>query len=658
MVEGVGRAQELLLRSTPFWTGGVVRGPGGWVLPGPSDFQGVAKIVNKQMKLVPAIAHPWQLEFDDLLESQRDAGLPMRCLVLKARKLGFSTWVALKFLQIVTQVEYQRAVVVAQDSDTAGLILMMALLAYRNLPTEAQLGMGFNIRPDLLQERNSSTEKYLVFGEKGAQDRGYSEFAIDSAKSPESGRGSTPSLLHLSEVARWEGELATKKMLGQLNALPYEQDTICVQESTANGLNHFYRRWMLAKEGAEDPDTGESYTHIFVPWHRDPKCSLPFSTIAARERFVETVGRTDRYGEVAEDEDELVARFELTAEQLSWRRMMIRSQHEDNVLLFRQENPATDEEAFIGSGRTVFAGVLISRAISDVEEEPAPVVGTLQALESVTKRSRAGTIDIPTLTGWSAKPRPGEPLLSVWEHPRKGVDADELPAPVAMPTLMSSAAEYERAIRAAQEQQAVSEGELPGAYVATLDVSEGEENTFNAGDYHCLQVFDHRTRKQVAMHESRMDLHLLAGWAFLVALHYNEALLAVEVNGPGIAVVDILLRDLRYKRLFKRKRIESRRERVEDRAGWRTDPPNKDAMEVSFATALQGGTHGLRDPKTARQLATYIVPERGAHRAQDGEHDDRLVAAMIAHRVMDLQKPRQPSAPRAPWTPRDNRTGY
>ena len=48
-------------------------------------------------------------------------------------------------------------------------------------------------------------------------------------------------------------------MIGLLNALPQEPETICILESTANGLNHFHRRWQQAVSGGEDPDTGESF---------------------------------------------------------------------------------------------------------------------------------------------------------------------------------------------------------------------------------------------------------------------------------------------------------------------------------------------------------------------------------------------------------------
>jgi hypothetical protein len=103
---------------------------------------------------------------------------------------------------------------------------------------------------------------------------------IDTANSPEGKRGYTPSMLHLSEVARWKEPRRadpSSKMLALLNALPYEPETIAVLESTANGMNFFYRRWHDAVNGAADPDSGETYAPIFVPWWRDPTCAQPFS---------------------------------------------------------------------------------------------------------------------------------------------------------------------------------------------------------------------------------------------------------------------------------------------------------------------------------------------------------------------------------------------
>ena len=637
------RLEEQLRFNTPFWAGGVTRdgSTGAWVTPGPRDFQGCAKILNKQRKLVPAIAHPWQLEFDDMLERQRSEGKPMRAIILKARKLGFSTWVALKFLQRLTLMEYQQAIVVAQDVKTAGQIFDMAKLAHAHLPTVEELGLGFNIRPDIISQSFSPNgRKFMVFGESGKRLRengrtGDSIFEIDTAGAPDAGRGYTPSMLHLSEVAWWEAAQAMRKMTGMLNAMPQEPETIVVLESTANGLNHFYKRWVAAREGARDPDTGENYAPLFVPWQRDPNARMPFENDEARERFVLNIGNTGLYGEQADDEPMLQEMYGCTPEQLFWRRMMIRTQHEGNVELFNQENPHSDEAAFIGSGRTVFAGVSIAKAIKAAEAAPQPVKGTLRGKDWRERRSRAGMVRVPESALWvpEDKRASGELVLEVWEHPRKADDQWPEDTP--------------------------KEERVDGAYIVAVDTAEGEANTFSKGDFHCVQVFDHRTHEQVAIHESRVDVHELPVFVLCVALYYNRAWLMIEANGPGIAVLDPLTKDYRYSRMYRRKKVDRTRNVVEDRPGFKTDQVTKHVIESTFAQALQDETHGLRDIKTARQLSTYIINEKGKHEAQQGEHDDRLMAAMIAHRGMEeLRPPKAGKRRRTDFVARDDITGY
>jgi hypothetical protein len=627
MTPEVEELRERLRYDTPFWSGGVQKDhEGRWCNPGPRSWKGCARIVDKDKRLVPLIATPWQLELDEKLEAQRAAGLPMRVIVLKARQLGFSTWVQAKIAQRVTQLPYQNAVVVAHEVEAASKLFDMAKRMHAHLPTEEELGLGFNIKPSIIAMSDSQNgRKHMEFGESSRKLReqgrtGSSMLSIDTANTPESGRSDTRNLVHLSEVAKWPDASTsgtTSKMISMLNSVPYRPETLVVMESTASGLNHFYRRWISACEGEDDPDTGETYATLFVPWWRDPDYARQFATPEDRERFAATIGTGD-YGE---DEPELVEVHGCTPEQLWWRRMQIRTQHHDDIDKFHQEYPSTPEEAFIGSGRTVFSGILISRAIKAAEEAPAPVVGTLRGAEFVERRTRSGTVRLPTEVLWipEAEMDRGEPTLLVWEHPRTAESQLGLPE---------------------------AERQAPGAYVIAVDCAEGSSSAITDSDFSVIQVFDHRTRQQVAVHESRIELHQLAMWVLLVATYFNKGWLAVEVNSMGIAVNDPLEKDFRYPRLFRRQRVDSTLTTPQTKTGWETTRRTKPMAEAAMGAALQDGTHGLRHPRTARQLSTYVIDDNGRHGALDGEHDDLLMAAMIAHRVMDVLLP-----------PRDKRGG-
>jgi hypothetical protein len=663
----VAAVRERLQTDTPFWAGGVTRDPetGLWLRPGPDDFQGCAKVVNKARRLVPLVGHPWQLEFDAKLEEQRAAGRPMRAIILKARQLGFSTWVQAKICQRLTMFMYQQATVVAQDVDTAGKLFNMTTTMHAHLPSEAELGLGFNIKPQITGSSFSPNgRKFVSFGEASRKLReagrgGESVLDIDTAQSAEAGSGGTRNLVHLSEVAKWP-DFATQgtksKMVSMLNSVPFEPETLVVLESTAYGLNHFYRRWISAVAGDADELTGESYIPIFVPWWRDPAYTVAFPTEGHRERFVDSIGAVDEYS--PDDEVMLAEALELSAEQLLWRRMQIRTQHEGNVELFKQENPATPEEAFIGSGNPVFPGILVQKAIRAAEKEPEPVLGTIRAVEHQTRRTRGGTIEVPTRVIWV----PGdqalrdEPLLRVWEHPvpegeQAPPEASEVPATAG--TLQSA----HPAAEAAREAEKASEL-LPGQYVVGVDVAEGEANTFTEGDFHAVHVLDHVRKVQVAEYVSRIDIHKFPLWVLLVALYYNDAQLAVEVNGPGIAVIEPIQKDYRYSFCYRRRQASSTRDRPVEQVGWKTDQVTKPLMEGTFAEALEEGTHGIRSVPLARELNTYVVDDRGKHGAQPGEHDDRLMAAMIARRVAVLLQPRRRKRRKSRFAAEDELTGY
>lgn len=595
--------QDRLREDTPFWA------------------RHCAKILTPGKQLVPLIARPWQLEFDQALERQRAAGLPMRAIVGKARKLGFSTWVQAKFMQRLTQIPYQHALVVAQDVKTAGVLFEMAERMYHNLPEEHELGMGFNIRPELIGASFSQAgRKFLQFGERSRKLRQRSMdslFEIDTANTPSAGRGYTPSMVHGSEVAWWPDN---GKLLGLLNAVPYEQETIVVLESTANGFNHFQKRWQRAVEGEEDPEVGGTYVAIFAAWHKDPQCAAVFKDAESRARFVESIGE----GVYGEEEPMLIERFQCTPEQLLWRRRMIRENTDDDIERFHQEFPASPEEMFIGSGNSVFSSILVARAIGAAEKAPDPVRGWLQGDGWLTKQTRGGTVEVPQTALWvpqdaigalAAPYRPpmGCPLLEVWEHPVNR-----------------------------RTQEGVAEPKEDGCYIVTVDVAGDPEASGRDGDFHVVQVIDHISKQQVAVWRGRTDHADLRVFALLVALYYNEAYLAVETTGgAGLPVAVPLQQDYRYKYMHRRREVDTRTQREQSKVGWDTNRATKPLIEGAMLDAFKDDTHGIRHMLTALEFNTYTVNEKGEHGARPGEHDDLCMAWMIAQYLSTQLRPKR-----------------
>jgi hypothetical protein len=581
-----------------------------------------ATILNPRKQPVRLEARPWQVDFDRRLEAQRAAGRPMRAIILKARKLGFSTWVTAKGVQRVTQLPYQYMVSIAHLQSAAGQLMDMARLMYDNLPTQEELGLDFSIRPQIVgqgQTRNGA--RFLSLGDKRRPTEA-SVVETMTAGAKGGGRASTPSVMHFSEPAHYDDP---DFITGALSALPLEPETIGVLESTAKGFNHFFTIWDNAVRGAEDPETGILWEPLFYGWQDNPFNALAFISEQARERFERTLGDEDGGGD--EEELVLVETFGVTLEQLNWRRQILNGPEcRGSVDNFHQEHPATPEQAFIGSGSPVFPGILVARAIKAAEMAPEPVSGVLRGVDIETVRTRAGSIEVPRRAIWV----PGDRLtaadmdrwgmdrqLAVWEHPVNERTQEGVP-------------ELER--------------QPDGQYVAFADIALGQGATSGPGDWHAVQVIDHVTGLQVARYRSKIPLHDLPYALLLIALYWNEAWLAPEVNGPGIGVVDALVKDYRYRRMYRRRRAgdDRRQDQREQLIGWQTDLRTKPLMEMTFGEALKDGTHGLRDVATAREATTYVEDPKNAakHGAQKGAHDDLLMAYMGGKRVAAELRPR------------------
>jgi hypothetical protein len=336
--------------------------------------------------------------------------------------------------------------------------------------------------------------------------------------------------------------------------LPTLPETIAVFESTANGFNHFHKTWQNAVQGSEDQELGGYYAPLFFGWQDNPAYVREFPPGNARERFERTIGDPDGGGD--EEEVELIEAFGLSLEQLFWRRTKI-GELDDDIDDFHQEYPATPEQAFIGSGRPVFPGILVARAIREAEAAPRPVEGVLRGVDWREKRTRSGTVRVPQRVLWvpgdlaepdDLKVWSGSERLLVWQHPLNEVTQAGLSAEKRKPE---------------------------GQYVVFSDIATGEGGTLGDGDWHAVQVLDHVTRRQVASYRSRIPVHELPILLYMIGLYFNTAWLAPEVNGPGQGVIDVLKADYGYPLLYRRHRAgdDSRQDSREFLVGWMTTSP-------------------------------------------------------------------------------------
>lgn len=198
-------------------------------------------------------------------------------IVLKARQMGMTTWVAGRFFLKTVTARGMLTVQVAHTREAAESIFRTAQRFWEYLPEEMRTGV---------LRRSKANVGQMVFPELD------SEFRVLSAADENAGRGLTIHCLHCSEVSRWPGDAAAT-LAGLRAALVPSGEAVL--ESTPNGAyGAFYDEW----RGAEE----KGMTRHFLPWWMEPA-------------YV-----SEPVKDLLEDERSLVEEHGLTGAQIGYRR--------------------------------------------------------------------------------------------------------------------------------------------------------------------------------------------------------------------------------------------------------------------------------------------------------------------------------------------------
>ncbi|MGH9511917.1 MAG: terminase [Terriglobales bacterium] len=275
--------------------------------------QSLLKVRSKSRGLIYLKANRAQREY-----SRRCS---KRNIVLKARQLGITTYVAARFfVQTITQ-PGTMTVQVAHNQESAEEIFRIVRRFWENLPGAVQRGALVTSRANIRQ---------IVFP------RLDSEYRVATAADPNAGRGITIHNLHCSEVARWPRD-GMETLASLRAAVPVNGEIVL--ESTPNGAGGvFYEEWQRA------PET-EFRRHFFPWWYDDDyriEVEQPLTALTS-------------------EEEELMKRAALTESQVAWRRL----NHAQLRALAIQEYAEDAITCFRASGESVFELDAIERALQE-----------------------------------------------------------------------------------------------------------------------------------------------------------------------------------------------------------------------------------------------------------------------------------------------------
>lgn len=302
------------------------------------------KIKTKSGTVVPFRLNDAQRKLYAVAKRQQDAGKPVRLIILKARQLGFSTLTEGLIFHACATRRNVNALIVAHREDATANLFRMSKLFYDELPAPVKPMLRASNAQELVFENPSKLRS-----EREARPGLRSRIRCATAGGRGIGRSDTLQCVHLSEYAFWpdgaDGKAST--LAGILQAVPSLPGTMVVIESTANGFEDFKERWDAAVAGEND------FEPVFFAWFENPEYSMP------------VVPGT----EWTPEERDLKAAYQLTDEQLQWRRWCIANNCGGSLDMFRQEYPASPGEAFLHSGTGVFDNEQI---VLRLERLPSP----------------------------------------------------------------------------------------------------------------------------------------------------------------------------------------------------------------------------------------------------------------------------------------------
>ena len=306
-----------------------------WVTDMPAYARSALRVMDKQDRLVPFALNPMQRKLHAALEARRRETGRVRAIILKARQLGCSTYVAARFFhRIHLELTGARAYLLAHEDDACIKLVAMYRVFWDNHPAA------------LRRPRIKSNDHGFEMGHGGGLES-------DTASTPSGGRGGTKTLFHWSEVA-FSRHYAAHNM-GSMQQVAKGPGTEIILESTANGpVGGFYERWRTAEAGRGD------YVPLFFPWTADPQYVAPVPQ--------GMVLSTERPNEVVLSERDYAERYGCTMEQMAYRRMQIdemSADGTDGALKFTQEYPITADEAFLStSGSSLLSPAQVGAARS------------------------------------------------------------------------------------------------------------------------------------------------------------------------------------------------------------------------------------------------------------------------------------------------------
>lgn len=429
------------------------------------------------------------------------------------------------------------------------------------------------------------------------------KITIGSMEKPDSIRSDDVKMAHLTEIGLWkktQGKEPEDLCQSILGSLPMNEPyTMYALESTAKGVgNYFHRTWQQAVAGKN------GLRPVFIPWYKDQKNRVPFTSKKAMDEFVESFT----------DYDLFLWNTGATLEGINFYRMQLGLFNND-AWRMRSEFPTTADESFQSTGNRYFPQEYVLALRKDNKEPifKGEVVGDSTLGEKALNNIRFEKNERGNL--W------------IWEMP-------------------DTANQYDH------------------RYITSMDLG----GTTDKADYSIIRVIDRLPMleggdpKAVLTWKGHVDHDLLATKGIQIAKAYDNALFAPEDNsmekqedGEHFQTILDSIKNY-YRNIYIRNDVEKVGSDFVPKYGWHTNKKSKglaiDALK-SCARERMNKDKGIQDgycyiesdERNCSEMDVFEIKQNGSVGAVDGSHDDYVMTTAIglhiAINVMPLPRLRK-----------------
>jgi hypothetical protein len=281
--------------------------------------------------------------------------------------------------------------------------------------------------------------------------------------------------------------------------------------------------------------------------------------------------------ELTDEEKEIKNKYNLTNEQLEWRRWCIKNNCGGDIEQFKQEYPITPEEAFISTGTCFFNKEIIINRIEEIRDKTPEKQGFF-------------TYDID-----------GNKISNIkWKDDKKG---------------------YIKIFIDKQEGH---------PYVIGGDTAgEGSDNFTGL-------VIDNSNGKQVATLKRKFDEDEYSRQMYCLGIYYNTALIGIENNYSTYPTKK--LQEYGYPKMYIREIEDNISEKIVDKFGFVTNKATRPIILSILKEVLRDNVNWINDVDILNEALVFVKNNKGRAEAEIGKHDDLIMGLAITYYIRNQQE--------------------